>query len=244
MELKDYWRIVVQRGWIIVLAALLTAGSAYAWSAAQTPTYRATARLVVRADSLDWGRIQASKQVLSNYAEIIRSERVAFRVVDTLKLDLNPYEVLGRVTVSPDPNQLIMQIDVDDRDPALAARIANGFAEEFVSLINEANSQQRREERVDVSIIQQAGAGSLIAPKPLINAIAGAVLGTLLGGLLVLALELLDDTIKSRDDIERYVGKDLMMLGQVPPGQVDLAPYKRSAVSRQPAAKSDLLQNR
>jgi capsular polysaccharide biosynthesis protein len=227
MELRDYWRILVQRGWIVLIAGLLTAGSAYMWSAAQPREYRASAVLIVRADTLEWGRLQASKQVLSNYATIIRSENTAFRVVDALRLDVNPYRVLERVTVMPDPNQLIMQIDVTDRDPQLAAQIANGFADEFHQQIDAANQMQRREDRVEVDVIQRAGQGTLVAPRPAFNAMAGALLGILLGGFIVLALELLDNTIKTQEDIERYVGKDLMLLGQLPPGQPDLAPYRQ-----------------
>ncbi len=223
MELKDYWRIIVQRGWIVLLAVVLTAGSAYLWSRSQTPEYRATARLLVRADTLDFGRLQASKQVLASFSERIRSEKTAFPVVDKLKLDLNPYEVMSQINISSDQNQLTIQIDAKNRDPELAGRIANGFAEEFVNEIEQANAVQRREDQVKVEIIQPAGVGEQVAPKPMINAAAGGLLGFLLGGLIVLALELLDDTIKSRDDIERYMGKDLLLLGQVPPGQADLA---------------------
>ena len=223
MELKDYWRIIVQRGWIVLLAVVLTAGSAYLWSRSQTPEYRATARLLVRADTLDFGRLQASKQVLASFSERIRSEKTAFPVVDKLKLDLNPYEVMSQINISSDQNQLTIQIDAKNRDPELAGRIANGFAEEFVNEIEQANAVQRREDQVKVEIIQPAGVGEQVAPKPMINAAAGGLLGFLLGGLIVLALELLDDTIKSRDDIERYMGQDLLLLGQVPPGQADLA---------------------
>ena len=231
MELKDYWRIIVQRGWIVLLAVVLTAGSAYLWSRSQTPEYRATARLLVRADTLDFGRLQASKQVLASFSERIRSEKTAFPVVDKLKLDLNPYEVMSQINISSDQNQLTIQIDAKNRDPELAGRIANGFAEEFVNEIEQANAVQRREDQVKVEIIQPAGVGEQVAPKPMINAAAGGLLGFLLGGLIVLALELLDDTIKSRDDIERYMGQDLLLLGQVPPGQADLAHITLNIIS-------------
>lgn len=222
MELRDYWRIVVQRGWIVVLAALLTAGSAYLWSQFQEPEYKATALLLVRADSLDFGRLQASKQVLSSFTKRIRSERTAFPVVERLKLDLNPYDVLGQLAVSSDQNQLTIQIDATNREADIAGQIANGFAEEFVDEIEQANSVQRREDQIKVEVIQRAGVGGLVAPKPMINAVAGGLLGFLLGGFVVLALELLDDTIKTREDIERYVGKDIYLLAQVPPGQAEL----------------------
>lgn len=218
MELKDYWRIIVQRGWIVVLTMLLTAGSAYLWSSAQTPEYKATARLLVRADTLDFGRLQASKQVLASFSERIRSEKTAFPVVDKLKLDLNPYEVMSQLSVSSDQNQLTIQIDATNRDAQVAGQIANGFANEFIAEVERANTVQRREDQVLVELIQAAGAGAQVAPQPLINAVAGGLLGLLLGGMIILALELLDDTIKTRDDIERYLGQDLLLLGQVPPG--------------------------
>ncbi len=217
MQLQDYWRIVVKRGWIVLLAIVLTAGSAYLWSRSQAPEYRSTARLLVRADSLDFGRLQASKQVLASFSERIRSEKTAFPVVDRLNLDLNPYDVMSQISVSYDQNQLTIQIDAKNSDSEFAGLIANGFAEEFVAEVEQANAVQRREDQVKVEIIQPAGAGAQIAPQPLINAVAGGLLGLLLGGLLVLALELLDDTIKSRDDIERYMGQDVLFLGQVPP---------------------------
>lgn len=217
MQLQDYWRIVIQRGWIVLLAVLLTAGSAYLWSRSQTPEYKATARLLVRADSLDFGRLQASKQVLASFSELIRAQKMAFAVVGKLNLDLNPYDVMGQLSVSYDQNDLSIQIDAKNSDPEFAGWIANGFAEEFVAEIEQANAVQRREDQVKVEIIQPAGAGAQVAPQPLINAVAGGLLGLLLGGLLVLALELLDDTIKSRDDIERYMGQDILLLGQVPP---------------------------
>ena len=217
MQLQDYWRIVIQRGWIVLLAVVLTAGSAYLWSRSQPPEYKASVRLLVRADSLDFGRLQASKQVLASFSERIRSEKTAFPVVDRLNLDLNPYEVMSQIDVSYDQNQLTIQIDAKNSDPEFSGWIANGFAEEFVNEIEQANAVQRREDQVKVEIIKPAGVGAQVAPQPLINAVAGGLLGLLLGGLLVLALELLDDTIKSRDDIERYMGQDILLLGQIPP---------------------------
>ncbi len=219
MALKEYWRLIVQRGWIVLLMVLLTAGSAFLWSKAQPATFKATTRVLIIAESLDWGRLQALKQRLSSYSVDIRSEGTAFRVVDRLKLDVNPYELLGRVAVSPQLNELIIQIDATDRDPEMAARIANGFAEDFVAEIEKEQADQLREDRVQASVSQAAGPGAPVGANAgaRLNAVAGGLLGLLLGGLIVLALEVLDDTIKSKDDIERYLGKDLMLLGQVPP---------------------------
>lgn len=217
MTLQDYWRILIRRGWIVLLAALLVGMSAYLWSRAQTPEYRSSAVIIVRVDSLDFGRIQANKQVLSSFSKQIRSEKMAFEVVDRLRLDLNPYDVLGRLAISISTDQFTLQIDATDSDPERAARIANGFAEAFVEEIDRSNQVQRREDQIIVELIQQAGVGAQVSPKTRLNSVAGLVLGGLLGTILVLAMELLDTSLKSRDEIERYIGRDVMLLGQIPP---------------------------
>lgn len=217
MSLQDYLRILLRRGWIVLLAALLVGGSAYLWSRTQAPEYRASAVILVRVDSLDFGRIQASKQVLSSFSKQIRSEKMAFEVVDRLQLDQNPYDVLGRLAISTNADQFTLQIDATDRDPETAGRIANGFAEAFVAEIDRANQDQIREDQIQVEVIQQAGPGAQTGPKTMLNTLAGLLLGTLLGTMLILAMELLDSSLKSREEIERVLGRDIMLLAQIPP---------------------------
>ncbi|HBY94076.1 MAG: Wzz/FepE/Etk N-terminal domain-containing protein [Ardenticatenaceae bacterium] len=217
MELREYWRIIVRRGWIVVLMAVIAAGSAYAWSMRQTPVYRASVLINVTPGRLDWGLQQTVKQVMRNYAQQIKSTPMAQRVVDSQKLDISPGSLRDKITVSPIEENLTMQLDAQDSDPEVAIGIANAVAEQFVDDIAQFNLEQKREERVDVSILEPASWASQIAPKPKINAVAAGLLGALVGGLLVLVLEFLDDTIKSRDDVRRYIG-DLMVLGAIPPG--------------------------
>lgn len=217
MELREYWRIIVRRGWIIVLVGAIAAASAYVWSAGQTPVYRASVLINVTPGRLDWGLQQTVKQVMRNYAQQIKSTPMAQRVVDSQKLDISPGALRDKVTVSPIEENLTMQVDVKDSDSEVAIGIANAVAEQFVDDIKQFNLEQKREERVDVSILEPASWASQVAPKPKINAAAAGLLGALVGGLIVLALEFLDDTIKSRDDVRRYIG-DLMVLGAIPPG--------------------------
>lgn len=217
MELREYWRIIVRRGWIIVLVAAIAAASAYVWSANQTPVYRATVLINVTPGRLDWGLQQTVKQVMRNYAQQIKSTPMAQRIVDSQKLDISPGALRDKITVSPIEENLTMQIDVKDGDPEVAIGIANAVAEQFVDDIAQFNLEQKREDRVDVGILEPASWAAQVAPKPKINAVAAGLLGVLIGGLIVLVLEFLDDTIKTRDDVRRYIG-DLMVLGAIPPG--------------------------
>lgn len=217
MELRDYWRIAVRRGWIIVLVTVLTATSAYLWSSAQTPQYRSTVLINVRPARLDWGLQQTIKQVMRNYARQIKSVQMAQTVAANNQLDLSPYALAEKITVSPIESDLLLQIDVTDTDPIVARDIANAVGEEFVAQIEQFNLDQRKEDRVEVSILDYAEPGGLFSPKPKINTVAGALLGIVIGGLIVLALEFFDDTIKTSEDVKRYVDEQMMVLGTIPP---------------------------
>ena len=48
MELSEYIRIVLHRGWIAVFLAILVAAGAYAYSERQTPIYEANLTIVLQ----------------------------------------------------------------------------------------------------------------------------------------------------------------------------------------------------
>ncbi len=55
-----------------------------------------------------------------------------------------------------------------------------------------------------------------VSPKPLRDAALGAILGLLLGIGIAFLVDYLDDSIKVRDDLERAVGNDVPVLGEIP----------------------------
>ena len=82
MEITDYLRILRKRGWIMIVVALVAAASAYGFSKLQTPVYSATVKLsVVPARATDWGSSNSLKDLLRNYAEIIRTHTMAAEVI-------------------------------------------------------------------------------------------------------------------------------------------------------------------
>ena len=63
MELSDYTRILRQRGWIIILLAILTGAAAFIYSYMQPTTYESTLKLLVSPSRTDFGQAQAAKNV-------------------------------------------------------------------------------------------------------------------------------------------------------------------------------------
>ena len=71
MDLNDYIRIIRQKGWLIILVAVLTAAAAFGFSKLQTPVYESSLRLLVQPARTDFGQAQAAKQLLRGYVQWI-----------------------------------------------------------------------------------------------------------------------------------------------------------------------------
>ncbi len=215
MDIKTYWRILLRRGWIILLVAAVTTISALAFSKAQEPVYRATVLLSVQPARLDWGLQQTLKNMMRNYSRQIKSRQNAQQVIDQLQLDMSPDSLKAKLNVSPIESDLLIQVDVKDHDPIVAQDIARVTAEVFVAQMKAFNLDQDKRDRVYVTKLEDPEEGSLFSPKTKINVLAGALLGALLGAIIALILEYADDTIKSTEDVGRYVG-EIAILGIIP----------------------------
>lgn len=215
MELREYIAILRKRGWIILVTAILTAVAGYAFSFFQEPMYRASIQVRVEPARIDWGNVNAVKTLLRSYQVLIYSADIAQKVIDRAQLDMTPEQLLSQMKVDPDESNFTIRIDVENRDPEVARIIAETTAEVFRINREQWNQKQRREDRVDVSIRQHVRHVPLVRPKPKLNALAGGVLGVLLGVLIVLFLEWLEaDILRTPEVVERTTR--LEVLGVIP----------------------------
>jgi capsular polysaccharide biosynthesis protein len=201
MSLVDYLRIIVRRGWIILLLALIAAGSAYVLTQAQTSTQR----VILQPSRADLGLSESIIRIMQSYAVYLNSSLRAQEVIDRLSLDLLPDDLQGRVSIEADTLRLTIQIDVDDTSPDQANRISTEYGRLLQDYQAERNQRARREDRIDV-VIQDVAQASINRPRPLVNTAAGGVLGVLLGGVIVFVLEYLESNIvRRREDIEQIL---------------------------------------
>lgn len=215
MELREYIAILRKRGWIILVTAILTAVAGYAFSFFQEPMYRASIQVRVEPARIDWGNVNAVKTLLRSYQVLIYSADMAQKVIDQAQLDMTPEQLLSQMKVDPDESNFTIRIDVENRDPEVARIIAETTAEVFRINREQWNQKQRREDRVDVSIREHVRHVPLVRPKPKLNALAGGVLGVLLGVLVVLFLEWLEaDILRTPEVVERTMGMEV--IGVIP----------------------------
>lgn len=215
MSIRDYIRILRRRGWIIAVAAALAALAAFGVSSIQEEMYRATVQVSIVPARPDWGLGNTAKDLMRNFAINIQTPEVAQKVIDRAQLDQNPYDFLGHITVSPDSSTFMIKIEARDRDPEVAKLMAITLADEFVEERTAYYAQQDQRDRIEVKIVSRAIGAEQYQPKPLLNAVAGSVLGLLFGIGIVLLLTWMEaDFLRTPESVERALA--LPVLGAIP----------------------------
>lgn len=239
MEIRDYLTILRKRGWIVIVMAILAGALAFGVSKVQTPIYKAKAMVSVVPARPDWGLGNTAKDLLRNFAVNIKTHQTASRVINRAQLDMSTYDLLAKVEVNPVGDQFLIEIAAEDQEPQVAKTIALTFANEFVDERNAYYQQQDKNNRIEVKLVDDLIDAPLFKPKPLINALAGAVLGALLGLLIIFALEWLEaDILRTPAAVERTLG--LSVLGAIPAegGQTARAGRRRASASASPAPQT------
>jgi len=213
LNLTEYVRILTRRGWILVLAIVLTAGSGFVLSKLQKPVYRAEQKILIEPARNDFGLTQTLKELISSWVSRLNTQLRAQDVITALKLDMTPEQLQPMVTVSPDLNNLLITVDVDMTSGATAEQVASTYGSQFIEWRTEQNQPLQLADRINAELLD-APHYALFRPNTSINMAAGALLGLLLGGVVVFVLEYLDSNIVRRaSDIERYL--QLPVLGNL-----------------------------
>ncbi|MBL8062678.1 MAG: AAA family ATPase [Anaerolineales bacterium] len=131
MELKTYFTILARRWQVVVLVVLVAVGLAI--FASRYVDYEAETRLQVitpMGGSLGYTYYETTfaNRLMNTYAQIATSNQLKSELKKELGLD-----VLPNITVKIIPDSEIIQIIVESRDPALAAKTANTLAELIIN---------------------------------------------------------------------------------------------------------------
>lgn len=153
--------------------------------------------------------LQLSSYLTKDYAELIKSRTVAEEVIERLELELSPEGLMGMVSVQIKSDTRVVAIVVKNRDPELARQLANEVREVSAKQIVDVMGVQAVNV-VDEANLPQSPSG----PNVTKNMFMGGAWGFLIAVALILFLHLSDDTIKSTDDVEWYLG--LTVLASIP----------------------------
>ena len=205
IDLIDLFFYYWTKKWILLLALLAGAVIAGAWTHFLiAPTYESTSTLYVfntNKGAVDFSSLQLSTNLTNDYVELIKSRPVVETVVANLGKEYEYKDALHMLTVTNPNSTRFLRITVTSTDPQEALDMANEFADVTREQIA-AIMDQERPSIVERGVLPT----SKVAPSLSRNTLLGGLIGLILAMGVYLILYLLDDTIKSADDIEKYLG--------------------------------------
>lgn len=217
IDLGEVISVVLSRIWIVIFIGILGALSMMIISKFLiAPVYSTTTQVYVlnRQDqsstNLTSADLQSGSQLSKDYVEIITSRTVLEQVISELGLeDIDAAGLKSMVSVSAPTDTRSIYITVNDTDAYRAQQIANKIREVASFKICEIMQVEA------VNVVDEANIpASPSSPNIIKNTILGGVAGIVLAIAIIVIGFLMDDTIKTSDDVERYLG--LSVLGSIP----------------------------
>ncbi|RXZ01487.1 YveK family protein [Fictibacillus sp. S7] len=216
ISLKDIYQTIRKRIVMITLIAVIAVAIAGVVSYfVLTPVYQSSTQILVNQkkakDVPEYNQVQTNLQMVNTYSVIIKSPAILSKVIDNLNLNTTVEALNGKLTISSEQDTQVLNVAVQDEDPAMAVKIANNIASTFKEEVPNIM-------KIDnVSVLSKAELKddpSPVKPNPKMNMAIALVVGLMAGVGLAFLLEYMDNTLKTEQDIENILG--LPVLGTIP----------------------------
>jgi len=214
-ELSGYLAMLRRWWWLLIAGAVIAGVAAYLVTRTITPTYSASATLLVdltqQPGTVVYNDILASERLTKTYGELITQRPVLDGVLSEGEFpELTVDDLRKNLDVSITRDTQLLTVSITDQDPDQATRLADTVATTFVAQQNALSLTRSG----TVSIVESAELPNFpISPNLRLNVLLAVAVGFILSGVLALVLEYLDDTVKTPDDVRAVAG--LAILGEV-----------------------------
>ena len=216
IDLKELLLVYWKKKWFVAIVTLISIAIGYVYSYYHVvPKYEATTTLMLgrisnfsseSTESRDDYQIAQSEitinsSLVSTYSKLITSRTLVQKVIANLNLGLSEGAIIGSTTVSRVEQTQLIQIKVRNTNGELASKIANEIAKVFSEQIEDIYNIN------NVYIVDKAiPSGSPYNINHTKDLGISALIGFVLSSGLVLLYYLLDNTIKSEEQLEENVG--------------------------------------
>ena len=226
LDLKELFLMFWNKKLEIILITLrfVAVGIGYSYFFVK-PEYTSTTSLVLAQSSSSGqtgdGAISATdltmnSKLVSTYSELIKRKAILGQVCENLNIPKsNIQELRGKIKVNSAKNTEIIEISVTNKDPNIAAAIANEiakvFGEKIVEIYNISN----------VYLLDRAEANAVPSNiNHMKDVVIFAFIGLVIAAVYVLIANMLDNTIKTEQDVEATT--ELLVLSSIPNYDVEI----------------------
>ena len=195
--LWDKIMVIIATGIIVGLGAFLVAKFFI------TPQYESETKLYVLNRANDSATtlsdVQLSTQLTKDYKILVTSAPVMNEVIKELKLDMKASQLASSISVDTPSDTRVLQITVVSDDPYQAKKIADCVAKVSSQKICDIMKIEQ------VNVIEEGSLSEIPAFAVVQKwTIIGALAGIVLSAAVIVIKSMLDDTVKTTEDVEKY----------------------------------------
>ena len=206
--LKKRWVMI----FIITLLATIASGLVSFYLI--KPQYEASTKLFIgkeegKDEAYNNNDIQMYQKLMKTYSQMIISKDLVGRALEEADINLNADNVASLITVTPVADTQILQVKFKSVDRYEAKKLVQSLTDEFIITSKELvpNSNIRIIETVELP-------ENPVSPNKKMNIAIAFLLGLMVSVGLAFLLELLDNTFKNKEQLERELG--IPVLGVIP----------------------------
>lgn len=242
LDFGDLFRYLKRKIAVLLLAALVGGVFGFVFTKiTAVPKYTANISVYLMIKQYEEGIVysdyQISSQLVYDYQALIKCRTVVDRVIEDLDLDMTPEQVADAITVEYETYSRVLTVFVTDSDPQRAADIANALGNQGNALVADM-MRMGAIQLVDQAKVPDSGT----VANPFTRAVLFAAVAVVLAAGVLAVIRVLDDTIRSEADVERYLG--LSVLGIIPENAELTAAASKKKTAAKPAAPAARKENR
>lgn len=213
IDLREVYFALKKRILLILTAGLIGSCLYGAYTAFfMEPLYTSTSSILVLSKETTLTSIadlQLGTQLAADYQVLIKSTSVMDDVIEDLNLKVNADQLRGSISIINPVDTRILEVSVTNTDGVLAKKIADKVVEVASTYIGD------KMEVIPPKVIEKGKLPTVqTSPSMSKNVMKGFLIGIALCAGIVCILTIVDDSIKSEDDMEKYLG--IPVLASVP----------------------------
>jgi len=199
---------------LIVALTLLGGILTYGYSKLMIkPTYQSSATVFIQPkvnqNQVNYTDLLTNQKLIDTYTQIAKSNLVMNNVYPYFaSKSMTKADIVNAISVSSIKDTEIIKFTVITQDPGISADVTNKLVSVFIEKVNSI-MQLDNLKIIDTAVRNENAVG----PASLRNGVIGALVGLMLAVGIIFLRYLLDNTFKSAQDVERYLG--LPVLGEI-----------------------------
>ncbi|MDD7219180.1 MAG: Wzz/FepE/Etk N-terminal domain-containing protein [Clostridia bacterium] len=204
IDLMELFRVLISR-WKMILIALMAGAVLFGFyhGFLLKPSYQADASIFITNNNsmITVSDLQLSSELTADYAKIIKSRTVLKQVIKELDLDMDFRQLDKLVEVTNPQDSHIITISVTCGDIELCRNIANSLMNTGIDRIYQVIGSSEP----TVIDYSEAEAVEEVTPGLAHYLLLGGLIGAVLACALVILRYMTDTTLKTEDDIQKYL---------------------------------------